>query len=172
MLNSVGNNNKPPKISAKDRNNLINKLSSTATLNEQPQKELKNMNEDEKKIYREELRKKLKNKQNEKKMLRTNNFNKNNFNKNNKSSETMDKLADLMKNIPHNLSNNTTDNIKEDNIKEDNTKEDNTKENNTTGNISNLNDILKTVNQINDLVNQNYKDNNNDSEDNFEDYIK
>lgn len=101
ILNSSGNKGKIPKMSPKDRNNLISKLSSSTTLNEEPQKELKDMNDDEKIKYRLELKKKLKNKQNEKKMLRTNNFGKNNLN----SDGTMDKLKDMVKNIdPSNLS--------------------------------------------------------------------
>ena len=101
ILNSSGNKGKIPKMSPKDRNNLISKLSSSTTLNEEPQKELKDMNDDEKIKYRLELKKKLKNKLNEKKMLRTNNFGKNNLN----SDGTMDKLKDMVKNIdPSNLS--------------------------------------------------------------------
>ena len=59
-----------PKMTAKERNNLMAKLSSNTTLNEIPKKELKDMNENEKKNYRYELKQKLKNKQNEKKRVR------------------------------------------------------------------------------------------------------
>lgn len=76
LLSSFNSGGKMPKISAKDKNNLISKLSSVQTLDQIPKKELKNMNEDEKKIYKDELRNRLKNKCNEKKLLRTNNLNK------------------------------------------------------------------------------------------------
>src|SRR3990167_429073 len=52
---------KLPKMTITERNNLISKLSNT-TLNEIPKKELKDMDEQEKKIHKEELRQKLKNK--------------------------------------------------------------------------------------------------------------
>jgi DNA repair protein RadC len=71
-------------MNIKDRNNLINKLSSINTVNNIPPtqiKDIKDMNEDEKKIYREELKKRLKNKNNEKKSLRTNPVNNNTFSK-------------------------------------------------------------------------------------------
>ena len=97
ILNSGGNKNKLPKMSAKDRNNLINQLSSTNTINNIPEKDLKDMNEEEKKIYREELKRRIKNKQNEKKMMRTSNFTKKNNN------QTVDKLAEIMKNIDPNV---------------------------------------------------------------------
>jgi hypothetical protein len=99
ILSSTVNGNKSQKISAKERNNLINKLSATTTLSELPQKDMKDMNEEEKKIYREELKKKLKNKNNEKKMIRTNNLgkNKNNYN------DALTKLNDMMKNIPNDV---------------------------------------------------------------------
>ena len=55
IMNSSNLKNKMSKMSAKEKNNLINKLSSSNTLNSLPQKELKDMNENEKKIYREEF---------------------------------------------------------------------------------------------------------------------
>jgi hypothetical protein len=112
-----GGNNKPPKMSAKDRNNLMAKLSSNNTLKQIPQKELKDMNEEEKKIYREELKQKLKNKQNELKMRRTSNVSKqqilnntnntnntNNLNNTNNTNNTnynqaIGNLSEMMKNI-------------------------------------------------------------------------
>ena len=106
LINKILNTNgKKPKISAKETNDLINKLSSTNTLKDIPQKDFKDMNENEKKIYREELKKKIKNKSNEKKMLRTNILN----NKNNYT-ETLNKLSGLINNL--NLDDNTdnTDN--------------------------------------------------------------
>jgi hypothetical protein len=93
ILNSEGTKGKMPKITPKDKNNLINKLSSTNTLNNQPQKELKDMNEEEKKIYRQVLKNKFKNKQNEKKMQRTNNSNINNY------SDAISKLSIMMNEI-------------------------------------------------------------------------
>lgn len=101
-VNSEGSGSKP-KISAKERNNLINKLSSNTTLNEEPKKELTDMNEQEKKIYREELRQKLKNKQNQKKMMRTSNLTKQSMVKNNSNySDAIGKITEMMKNIDTN----------------------------------------------------------------------
>lgn len=95
-----GGNKKAPKMTAKDRNNLIAKLSSNETLSQIPKKELKDMNEQEKKIYREELKQKLKNKQNQLKMERTNNVNKNKMiNNDNNYTNAIGKLTELMKNM-------------------------------------------------------------------------
>lgn len=102
ILGSVGQgtNSKMPKMTAKERNNLISKLSSNTTLEETPKKELKDMNEQEKKIYREELKKKLKNKQNEKKMMRTSNLVKQNQIKTDTNySDAIGKISEMMKNI-------------------------------------------------------------------------
>lgn len=99
ILNSGGKKNKIPKMSAKDKNNLINQLSSSNTINDIPHKELKDMNEEEKNQYKMELRKKLKNKQNQKIMLRTSNFNKKNTN------NTIEKLSEIMKDIDPNALN-------------------------------------------------------------------
>lgn len=101
LLSSMGpgGNKKAPKMSAKDRNNLIAKLSSNTTLNETPKKELKDMNEQEKKIYREELKQKLKNKQNELKMGRTSNFAKQQMVNNTNFTEAIGKLSEMMKDI-------------------------------------------------------------------------
>ena len=108
ILSSTNGGNNVPKMSVKDRNNLISKLSSVVTLSELPQKDIKDMNEEEKKIYREELKKKLKNKQNEQKMLRTKNIVKNNIvtnksNNNNNYNDTLNKLSEMMKNIPNDI---------------------------------------------------------------------
>jgi len=173
LLNQSGDKNKLPKMSAKDKNNLINKLSSTSTLKELPQKELKDMNDDEKKIYREELRIKLKNKQNEKKMLRTNNFGKSK----DTQKEALSKLSGMMKNIQgevlENL-NNQSDNLN--NVKnKSNTNETDTNETDTNGSDTNKSDTKKiqNIDKINYLINKNYQDENNDkTEDIFDDYIK
>ena len=101
ILSSMGpgGNKKAPKMSAKDRNNLIAKLSSNNTLNETPKKELKDMNEQEKKIYREELKKKLKNKQNELKTGRTSNLAKQKITNEPDFTQAIGKLSEMMKNI-------------------------------------------------------------------------
>lgn len=117
ILNSMGpgGNNKVPKITAKDRNNLIAKLSSNNTLNEIPKKELKDMNEQEKKIYREELKKKLKNKQNELKIGRTSNLTKQKIANEPKFNEAIGKLSEMMGNIDPTVLEtlNQTDNVPE-----------------------------------------------------------
>lgn len=101
LLSCMGpeGNKKAPKMSAKDKNNLISKLSSNTTLNEIPKKELKDMNKQEKKIYREELKQKLKNKQNELKMGRTNNLAKHQMIDNVNFTEAIGKLSEMMKDI-------------------------------------------------------------------------
>ena len=101
ILSSMGpgGNKKAPKMTAKDRNNLIAKLSSNNTLNETPKKELKDMNEQEKKIYREELKKKLKNKQNELKTGRTSNLAKQKITNEPDFTQAIGKLSEMMKNI-------------------------------------------------------------------------
>ena len=100
ILGSIGSCGKAPKMTAKERNDLINKLSSNKTLNEVPKKELKDMNEKEKQIYRDELKQKLKNKQNEKKMLRTSNLvKKNTLHSNSNYSDAIGKINEMMKNI-------------------------------------------------------------------------
>lgn len=106
ILSSVGQNSNSnvPNISTKERNNLISKLSSNTTLNEIPKKEFKNMNEQEKKIYREELRQKLKNKQNEKKIMRTSNLIKQNKIET-ICSNTIGKMNSMVNNVDDDLSN-------------------------------------------------------------------
>lgn len=94
-----GGSKKAPKMTAKDKNNLISKLSSNSILNEEPKKELKDMNEQEKKTYREELKKKLKNKQNEFKMERNNNLAKQKISKDPKFADALEKLGNMIKNI-------------------------------------------------------------------------
>lgn len=85
LFNSI-NNNKPLKMSAGDRNRLVNKLSKLSQPqvsddnNLKNQKDIKDMDEEERKIYKEELRKKLKNKINEKKNLRCKSKNGNKIN--------------------------------------------------------------------------------------------
>ena len=119
ILSSIGpeGNKKAPKITAKDRNNLIAKLSSNNTLNEIPKKEFKDMSEQEKKIYREELKKKLKNKQNELKIERTNNLTKQKIANESNFNEAIGKLSEIMKNVDHSASAseilNKTDNVPE-----------------------------------------------------------
>lgn len=117
ILNSIGpgGNKKAPKMTVKDRNNLMAKLSSNNTLNEIPKKELKDMNEQEKKIYREELKKKLKNKQNELKMGRTSNLVKQKIANEPNFNEAIGKLSEMMKNVdPSALETlNKTDDIQE-----------------------------------------------------------
>ena len=144
LLSSFGSNgtNKLPKISAKQRNNLISKLSSNTTLNEIPKKDLKDMNEKEKEIYRKELKQRLKNKQNEKKMMRTSNIIKQNIINSNPTnpnanptnpnanptnptnptdanfSNAIEKLTNMIKNIEpselENISNSTQSNLTDD----------------------------------------------------------
>ena len=100
LLTGENSGGKKPKISAKERNNLISKLSSFKTIEEIPKKELKDMNEEEKINYKNELRKKLKNKCNEKKILRTSNTNK----KNEITNSSNDLSAsNIPSNIPANL---------------------------------------------------------------------
>ena len=85
LFNSI-NNNKPLKMSAGDRNRLVNKLTKLSQPqvsddnNLKNQKDIKDMDEEERKIYKEELRKKLKNKINEKKNLRCKSKNGNKIN--------------------------------------------------------------------------------------------
>lgn len=114
ILNSTVGNNKTPKMTVKDRNNLINKLSGSNTLSEIPDKDIKDMNDEEKKIYREELKKKLKNKQNEKKMLRTNNLSKDKTN----YGSTLNKISNMMQNIDTNQFNlqNTSESTTQQNL--------------------------------------------------------
>ena len=150
LSSNMGNgNNKVPKMSAKEKNNLINKLSSNNTLSEIPQKELKDMNEEEKKIYREELRKKLKNKQNEKKMLRTNNISKNK----NKYNDALNKISDMMKNIPNDVLSN---NINSSNVNLDNNIQDNNIQDNKIQDNNIQDNKIYTVDKINYLINKNY----------------
>ena len=177
ILNSTMGNGKAPKMTAKDKNNLINKLSSNTTLSEIPQKDLKDMNENEKKIYREELKKKLKNKQNEKKMLRTNNItkNKNKYTNN----DTLGKLSEMMKNIPTDLllneiqNNNLSVNSNQDDKKQTNTIS-LTDSNNSNSNNSN---DFDSINKINYIINKNYEENEQDNSslnnktENLDDYL-
>lgn len=115
ILNQVLNNNK--NISSKDRNNLINKLSSSQQINEIPQKEFRDMNEQEKKIHKEELRKKLKNKQNEKKMLRTNHLGTNN---NAKYNEAISKVSELISKSTNIINQNQNENVSKNDQQESN----------------------------------------------------
>lgn len=151
ILSSMGSggNKKAPKMTAKDRNNLIAKLSSNNTLNETPKKELKDMNEQEKKIYREELKKKLKNKQNELKMGRTSNLAKQKIANEPNFNEAIGKLSEMMKNMDpdalETLNSNQTNNEPEQNT-------DNEPEQKT--------NILKQETLINNIINQTNKDKN------------
>lgn len=72
LTNLLGNINsgKGLQMSTREKNNLLSKLSSGPVL-EANKKELKNMNESEKKIYREELRAKMNAVQNKHKQTRT-----------------------------------------------------------------------------------------------------
>jgi hypothetical protein len=76
LLGSLGSGGKRPKMTASERNNLISKLSNFKDVEEAPKKDMKDMTEQEKQAHREELRKRLKSKQNEKKMMRTSNLQK------------------------------------------------------------------------------------------------
>ena len=145
ILNSSGKN--LPKISNRDKNNLINKLSSTNTLNNIPTKELKDMNEEEKIIYRKELKKKLKDKQLLKKNIRTNYLAKNNSNINN--DDTSLNNTDLNNNLNNNNLNNALDKINE--IIKNN----------------DLSDIIHKDDIENDII---HKDNNDDI-DNLDNYL-
>jgi hypothetical protein len=171
ILGSIGpNGNKMPKITAKERNNLINKLSSNNTLNDVPKKELKDMNENEKKIYREELKQKLKNKQNEKKMMRTSNLvKKNTFQNNSNYSDAINKISDMM-NI-----NDSTNQIQssndQDNTNTLNNEEDKANDNEQLHNLPNLENTKKEI-MINNFINQsNHKNNDNLLDDNLDDYL-
>lgn len=164
ILNTTNSGGKAPKISAKERNNLINKLSSNTTLNEQPKKELKNMNEQEKKIYREELRQKLKNKKNEKKMMRTSNLSKQNMIKNNSNfSEAIEKMTEMIKNndpssaTTEQLSLEPTNGLAE--FEKDLNNNDDATDNN-----------IKQENIINNIINENNETVNNET-DNLNDYL-
>jgi len=160
ILGSIGSNgNKMPKITAKERNNLINKLSSNNTLNNIPQKELKDMNENEKKIYRQELKQKLKNKQNEKKMLRTSNLNKKNTFQNDPNySEAINKITEMMNNnpiAPTELSNQQTNTV-------------DTLENKESINLDNTKQEI----MINNIINQSSEKNNENSfDDDINNYL-
>lgn len=160
LLGSIGSkSSKAPKMSAKDRNNLISKLSSNNTLNDTPKKELKNMNENEKKIHREELKNKLKNKQNEKKMLRTSNLvKKNTLQNNSEYSDAINKLNGMINNTNGvDLNSNTNQQIYEQinsaSLSDDklvDTK--NTSENNFTPNLSDKTSIKQEI-LINNIIN-------------------
>lgn len=165
ILSSVGQetNNKMPKMTAKERNNLIAKLSSNTTLQDTPKKELKDMNEHEKKIYREELKQKLKNKQNEKKMMRTSNLAKQNKIKNDANySSAIGKISEMMKNVDTNSLNNLTNQL-DNNV-------------NITEQINtNINTNIKQESIINNIINKTNKtDNkiiNENNTDNLDDYL-
>ena len=152
ILGSVGQgtNSKMPKMTAKERNNLISKLSSNTTLEETPKKELKDMNEQEKKIYREELKKKLKNKQNEKKMMRTSNLVKQNQIKTDTNySDAIGKISEMMKNInvPNEINNINTNTITNANANA------NTNTNSDTNITQNLTNV-KQETIINNIINK------------------
>jgi len=172
ILGSVGQgkNNKMPKMTAKERNNLVSKLSSNNTLQEIPKKELKDMNEDEKKIYREELKQKLKNKQNEKKMMRTSNLAKQNQIKTNPDySDAIGKLSEMMKNIDPNSLNNLTNQV-ENNI---NTPDEPNLNSNSNSNSNPTPTNVKQETIINNIINKTNeidKDNENNN-DNLDDYL-
>lgn len=167
--NSKKNNNK---MSVKDKNNIINQLTSSSFLNELPQKDLKDMNEQEKKIYRDQLRLKLKNKQGQYKMLRTNNIA-----KNKNIPKDMNKLSDIIKNFP--LTSDTNTNINMDtntNINMDtNTNMDtniSTNTNMSTNTNTNMGTTkLQDVEKINNIINNKYDDINSNIDDNLDDYI-
>lgn len=169
ILGSVnqGTNNNMPKMTAKERNNLMSKLSSNTTLEEIPKKELKDMNEQEKKIYREELKKKLKNKQNEKKMMRTSNLVKQNQIKTNDNySEAIGKISEMMKNIDTQTLTQSVNQV-ENNIDTQQTI------NNQSNNEPNIKQNLTNVKQekiINNIINQiNQNNQNNENNDNNQD---
>lgn len=152
----VPGGNKQPKMTAKDKNNLINKLSSNNTLNELPKKELKSMNEEEKSIYREELKQKLRNKQNEKKMLRTSNsVKKNTMNNNSNYSGAIEKITEMVNNIDSTSLNEILD---QNNTKDVNTLKQNSQES-----------IINNVINVEDKVISN--DNNINADDNLDDYL-
>ena len=148
ILNSTIGNNKVPKITAKDRNNLINKLSASNTLSNVPEKELKDMNDEEKKIYREELKKKLKNKQNEKKMLRTNHI------MNNDYSNAIGKLSTMMNELNSVQQNTNIDTNLDTHI--DTNIDTNIDKQNKTLNVDKFNEFLNT--DINKNENENLDD--------------
>ena len=147
ILGSVGQGtNNMPKMSSKERNNLISKLSSNTTLDQTPKKELKDMNEHEKKIYRDELKKKLKNKQNEKKMMRNSNLIKQNqIKKDTNYSDAIGKVSEMMKNI--NIPNTNSNTNSNTDIKKNLT---NIKQETIINNIINKTD----VNKIKDVDNE------------------
>ena len=135
LFTGVNSGGKMPKISAKERNNLISKLSSFKTIDETPKKELKDMNEEEKKNYKNELKKKLKNKCNEKKLLRTSNTNKKN--------EIADSVNDLpTSNIPSNIPENLAEMMKSIDINSL------TNELNSAENVQSINSELKSTDCI------------------------
>ncbi len=171
LLGNSNGKNKAPKISAKDRNNLISKLSSNSTLNEVPQKELKDMSESEKQLYREELRKKIKNKQNEKKMLRTNNFGKN--------KETYDKAIEKLSDVIANTQNST--NVVQEHIPDIQTPDIQTSDIQTQNKESETKLLtIEKLEKINNLIDKKYNENNlsntnestNLENDELNDYIK
>ena len=122
LLGSIGNGKKPPKMTANDRNNLISKLSSLQTQTLPPQKSMKSMTEDEKKIYRQELVNKLKNKTNEKKMTRTSKVNqKNNIGSSmNNMQNSISDMQNLINNLNPNTAQENSTNIELDNKNEEN----------------------------------------------------
>ena len=170
ILSSVGpgGNKKHPKMTAKDRNNLIAKLSSNTTLNEIPKKELKDMNEQEKNIYREEIKKKLKNKQNELKMGRTSNLAKQKIANQPNFNEAIGKLSEMMKNVDPSvldaLNANQADNVSK--LGTD------TQEQKTYVSV-NKTSTLKQETLINNIINQTNKDENLtiNEPDNLDDYL-
>ena len=160
LLSSMGpgGNKKAPKMSAKDRNNLIAKLSSNATLNETPKKELKDMNEQEKKIYREELKQKLKNKQNELKMGRTSNLAKQQMVNNTNFTEAIGKLSEMMKDIDPSSLNHSNGMVQ---LENDLSNETNISQQNST----------KQETLINNVFNQSNKDETNNEPENLDEYL-
>jgi hypothetical protein len=160
LLSSMapGGNKKAPKMSAKDRNNLIAKLSSNTTLNEIPKKELKDMNEQEKKIYREELKQKLKNKQNELKMGRTSNLAKQQMVNNTNFTEAIGKLSEMMKDIDQSSLNPSNGMVQLENNLSNET------------NISQQNNT-KQETLINNVFNQSNKDETNNEPENLDEYL-
>lgn len=160
ILSSMGpgDNKKAPKMSAKDRNNLIAKLSSNTTLNETPKKELKDMNEQEKKIYREELKQKLKNKQNELKMGRTSNLTKQQMVNNTNFTEAIGKLSEMMKDINPSSLNPSNSMVQ---LENDLSNEINISPQNST----------KQETLINNVFNQSNKDETNNEPENLDEYL-
>ena len=112
LLHSKDFKKKMSKLSKTERNNLFGGMNANANTNvEQQQEEItkdfKDMTDDEKKIHREKLKLKLKNKQNQKKSSRTNDFG-----KKNNIDNTINELSQFLNTAPNltNSTNNSTNN--------------------------------------------------------------